>query len=404
MSAIALRAAALAAISCAVLTSCGDATQVTYEIVVEPAYREGAVVSVQLGRGDDVEGAAPRVVRRERWGRDGVVGTVVAVPGEGVDTVAARIVVAFGREASSCSASEPAGCIVARRVTRVESGSDVRDRVVLLSECLGVYCDGASTCGPGGVCAPLDGSAPAPAPPGAAPGGALDDYARAVLADRPRAYYRLDEPAGASRAVDLTGRTHGRYVGSVTLGATGGLRVSDNASALFDGGDARLVVDDAPAFGGAFTLEAWVRSDMGDSAAVPAILERVDDLGGGLRLGYRLSTPPVGEQLEIFRGAEIVKVASTPRLGFAGFSHLAAVVRGDKLTLYRDGVVSAELPNPGTDPQALLAPLLVGGSSSGAPSFRGGVDELALYDYPLERAQIVAHIEASGSRVGGDGP
>ena len=95
---------------------------------------------------------------------------------------------------------------------------------------------------------------------------------------------------------------------------------------------------------------------------------------------------------------------SSPRLGFAGFSHLAAVVRGDALTLYRDGVASAEVPNPESNPQAVLAPLLVGGSSSGAPSFRGGVDELALYDYPLERAQIVRHIEVSGSRVGGDSP
>lgn len=89
-----------------------------------------------------------------------------------------------------------------------------------------------------------------------------DAYSRAVLADGPIAYYRLDEQAGTTMCDSSTSVDNGTYSSSgITYGVSGALA----------GGDAAVSADGSSVVGqsgsasgitgnGAFTLEAWFRN------------------------------------------------------------------------------------------------------------------------------------------------
>ncbi len=87
---------------------------------------------------------------------------------------------------------------------------------------------------------------------------------------------------------------------------------------------------------------------------------------------------------------------ATPQLNLAAFSwhHVALTRADDRIAIYVDGVLKAETP---------ATPIQLGGSSysvgvgrqfSGYTSWDGGIDEIALYDRPLDAATLFAHATA----------
>ena len=85
-------------------------------------------------------------------------------------------------------------------------------------------------------------------------------YRDAVMADSPRAYWRLGEQSGTT-AADETGNSPGLYKNGVTFGRPGAVRNSVDTASLFDGVDDQVSVGDTPFLDvtTAVTIEAWVK-------------------------------------------------------------------------------------------------------------------------------------------------
>ncbi|MBS2017026.1 MAG: LamG domain-containing protein [Deltaproteobacteria bacterium] len=372
--------------------SCKTPTEVTVALASEVGYRGDMAVSVQIDREGSVEAAPPRVVTKSAWSAAGEVGSVVVVPSGDDDDVMMRVVLAAGRDPASCSATDASGCVVVRRRVRFTRGESTQARIVLRPACLGVFCDARSSCASDGLCGSLDGDTSVGDAGTTTPAAdAGDPYANVVVADRPRHYYRLDEPEGSTVAKDLMGRANGTYE-RVKLGVTGGLRTTTNTGAFFDG-TARVIIPKAEDLRGAFTVEAWARSD-GSDAPRPTIVERVDTVGAAF-FGYRMSKPPGAQAaFEIFRGATAFS-AGSPSDRFGGYAHYVAVVKGTSIELWADGTRRDLVPTVDAPVSAVLGPLVIGASGSGASAFRGAIDEVAIYDYPLDESQIRRHHEVA---------
>ena len=381
----------------AALSSCRAPTQVTVDVIGEVPYREGMSVSVQIARPGEAESAPVRVGTSTAWSYGGSIGTVVVGPSAEMPSADVRIVLAIDRDPATCTASDARACVVVRKRVSFVAGERAATRVVLRSSCLGVFCDAATSCRADKTCGPIDSDDPGP--DASAPvGEGSDDYARAVLADRPRHYYRFDEAPGSPVAKDETGRANGTYEGPVRLGVTGALDASRATGAYFDGRGSKVSVADLEDMPGALSLEAWVRSDSpeGDS---PTVAERLDRGKEGTLFGYRLSMPPTFEaKLELFRGAETIVAPALRQRNFgAGYTHIAAVAHAGKVRIHVNGRVANETAYRDSPPPAVLAPFVIGSGSAG--HFRGAIDELAVYDYPLDAIAIARHIKASGTKI-----
>lgn len=379
-------------------SACRAPTQITIEVVGEVPYREGMSVAVQLAERGAAESAPPRVITKSAWKLGDSLGTVVVGPGDRASReVDVRIALGIDRDPSTCTPNDSRGCLIYRRRVSFVEGEPVAVRAVLRSACVGVYCDAETSCRADKTCGTVD-SDDAPGTPTASENGtldlsSLDPYAKLVVADRPRHYYRFDEPLGSTVAKDTMGRADGTYSPTVRLGATGALTSSKGTSAYFDGISASMDVPSVDDFPGAMTLEAWVRSDS-PSDIEPVLVERIDKTPTASLFGYRLSTPEKsGIAFDLFRGGKPVRNAEEIPLS-DGFNttYLVAIAQGGKTKVYANARLIREDNFVDQPPPPLVSPLRVGGASDG--HFRGTIDELALYDYPLSPEVIAAHYAA----------
>lgn len=374
--------------------ACKTPTEMSIEVVSDVGYRADMAVAITVDAPDKIETAAPRVVVRAPWSAGGSLGDVVALPSSDRDELAVRVVLATGRDPAACTTSDATGCVVVRRHLRFTRGASTQARIVLRPACLGIYCDAGTSCAADGTCGSLtsdegsgDGGAPVVADAG-------DPYAAVVLSDRPRHYYRLDEKQGATVVHDTMGRADGTIRGGVKLGVTGALEVSANTGAFFDGTGAILVAR-AEDTGGASSVEAWMRLDRNDAPS-RTIVERVDVVGG-TTFGFQLAKPAdKSAAFSVFRDGRTF-VSAVGAFRFAGYSHVVAVTRGDAIQVYYDGHGADPTTTEAVASTALVGPLVIGGSTTGSTPFFGTIDEVAIYDYPLDEAQIARHF-AAGSK------
>jgi hypothetical protein len=231
------------------------------------------------------------------------------------------------------------------------------------------------------------------------------NYSAAVTSSSPIAYWRLSDPQGSDIAKDeigapTTGDHPGTYLGDVklTLGTKPGLNASDPVAtpARFDG-ESSVEVPHAPEFEMvAFTVEALVHPDkvvggveivsnMSAAGGWALSIASPDEAGTGanfvasVRDGAVLSdVPPVGFELA--------------KLGTAW--HLAMTFDDKKvLTLYMDGAVNSAA-SPVLYAPNQQEPLRIG------VNFQGAIQEVAVYDYALDHAQILAHFMANMANPG----
>jgi len=382
--------------SLAAASACRAPTQVTVDVIGEVPFREGMRVAVQIAPPGEAETAAPRVATGASWTYGGSIGTVVLGPAGEASSADVRVVLAIDRDPATCTAADARGCLVYRRRVTFVPGEPVNVRAVLRAPCLGVFCDAGTSCRADKSCGAIDSDEPGPTPPGGT-GEGTDDYSRAVLEDRPRHYYRFDEMSGAV-AKDEMGRANGTYEGPVKLGVTGALDASRATGAYFDGRTSKVSVPGLEDMPGALSIEAWIRSDSPEGDT-PTIVERLDAAQEGALFGYRLSVPPTLEaKLELFRGQDRVTAPAPRQRNFgAGYTHIAAVAHAGKVRIYIDGRADKETTYRDAPPPPVISPLVIGSGTAGP--FRGAIDELAIYDYPLAVEAIKKHIVASGTKV-----
>lgn len=156
-----LRAGVIVGLACALvaLASCRAPTEITIEGRTNVTYdaSRGFAVAWSVGTPGQVESASPTTETRAPWGADGVLGTLVAVPGGAKDeAVSVRVVLAVGRDPALCTIASPEGCIVARRTLRYVPHENLSLPIVLYAACIGVPCTADSTCNAFGECVPAN--------------------------------------------------------------------------------------------------------------------------------------------------------------------------------------------------------------------------------------------------------
>jgi hypothetical protein len=206
------------------------------------------------------------------------------------------------------------------------------------------------------------------------PDPAADPYAKAVLADRPRGYWRLGELDG-SRAYDLAGGNPGAYESGVVLGLGGPVarpfagRAAVNRAAHFAGGRMTARI---PALGDRYSVELWFWN------GAPAEGKIVAALGVA---GKNARTAD-----------EVGLKAVAPRT----WNHVLYVRDRDRRLLYLNGEETSS-----TRKAEAVRPthLFVGGSADGTRLFEGRVAEVAVYDRALGADEAKARVKAADGKT-----
>jgi large repetitive protein len=223
-----------------------------------------------------------------------------------------------------------------------------------------------------------------------------------VIADAPRAYWRLGETTGGY-AQDEVGNATGSYLQGPALGRPGALTGDADLAVGFDGGDDRVSMGD-PADGsldfgaGDFSVEAWVRPTANDERAIAS----KKPLGG---LPYwQFTVTDDGSQIgriraNIFDGTT-TRQAYGPavRVDDGAWHHVVVEFDRDAgISIYVDG---ASAFTAGAVPGDIsgAGDFLIG-KATGQAQFKGDVDEVAVYAGLLSPERVIAHY-----RTGVDGP
>ena len=220
-----------------------------------------------------------------------------------------------------------------------------------------------------------------------------NSYEAAVVADKPEAWFRLDESSGTTM-FDSMGRHDGVYTNvsgaPVTFGAPGAIVGSSDTAVTFDGTSLSYgVVPFSPKLNATtFTIECWaktsdtanVRSPVSSHSAIPQ--------------GYMLWTEPAGSWSGGVsqNGNNYYVGSATASDGIvAGQWKHVVMVYDTSLKVYIngqwDGVGYVNFE------RNVSAPFIVGalGGSSIANLFSGQVDEVAVYTNGLTLAQVQNH-------------
>ncbi len=156
---------------------CQDPTQVRLHVRTDVPYEPNRMLSFVAATPERMATAAPDVVVDKPWGGRGDVGTLVVVPeGEKNGRLAIRVVMGVAKDPTQCTAEQPDGCVVTRRLLRFVEHRSVELPIGLHAICEGVSCDESSTCNALGDCvsAEIDPNrCEDPTDPGCLPGGDL---------------------------------------------------------------------------------------------------------------------------------------------------------------------------------------------------------------------------------------
>lgn len=213
--------------------------------------------------------------------------------------------------------------------------------------------------------------------------------AKAILAAKPAAYWRLDEFAGP-RAVDRSGKNRdGQYENGVVFHLEGAASKAFNGpgelnrAAHFCGGRLRARVSSLK---NDYTISAWIWNGMPDGAREIAgwIFSRERDHTVG----------PRGDHLGLTGGGQFVVRRGDGRTekGEANvkrwtWTHVAFVRSGDTITVYADGHEDLEIDASVEFPVS-FDQMFIGGRSDNIDNWEGRLDEVAVFDRALKPAEI----------------
>ncbi len=242
-------------------------------------------------------------------------------------------------------------------------------------------------------------------------------YAKAVLADRPLAYWRLEEMVGPVAHDSARGGRHSAVfepgiafwlpgvdarrgfqppqppiANAFTSGAI-------NRAAHFAGGRLRT---DVP-LGTAYTVELWLWNGLpADARAVTGYFfsrgSDRDPLARGEHLGIG-GTAQINAagRLILFNGNERNELlVGQTTLELRRWHHVVLVRDGEEARVYLDGVNEPEITGRMASTVPAGVPRLwMGGRNDGLFNFEGKLDEIAVYRRALRTKEIAAHYEAA---------
>jgi hypothetical protein len=196
------------------------------------------------------------------------------------------------------------------------------------------------------------------------------------------AHWPLDEKAGTT-LLDAVAARVGTLVGGAVLGAQTA-RSDDAGAGIMLLGSSAVALDGAPAFPANVTLEAWV-NPLAGVIGTRYILSR-----GTATSGLHLRVDSFNRLVLAVGNANGSTLLTGPAIAAGTWHHVAATVAGLDTVLYLDGkpVANRTLTAP---PAATASTLYLGRYSGSATGYwRGGLDEVSLYDGALDAAAVAA--------------
>jgi hypothetical protein len=226
-------------------------------------------------------------------------------------------------------------------------------------------------------------------------------YAKAVLASRPLAYWRLEEIQGPT-ARDSTGHGHEAiYQGGVAYFLPGpdargfSAASSINRAAHFAGGRLKAPL---VGMGEEYSVELWFWNGMPNTARPITgwILSReVEDARGedAHRLGIGGTRSAPGRLFFIHGNESARALTGRTEIVPRTWHHLAVARRREHVDVYLDGHAQPEISGAlGSEPARGRIAFLFGGASDGSADFEGKIDEVALYDRALSVQELAGHL------------
>lgn len=233
-------------------------------------------------------------------------------------------------------------------------------------------------------------------------------YASQVLASQPLAYYRLDEPPGATVAHDSSG--HGndcQYTAGVDLGVPG-IVPGETAVRLPGQGLGVTCPPSLFAFSGSapFTVEGWYAP-----APVGATYESAfSRLTPHPRSGYYvyLQGSPASVGFEFYDddndtcfadGTPFPCDGSSDGGGPCAFDYVVATYDGATMAVYVNGALGKTSQCPQGPPAAVGVPFTIGnysGLECTTCALVGAIDDVAVYGRALSASEVQDHYAAAG--------
>lgn len=235
-------------------------------------------------------------------------------------------------------------------------------------------------------------------------------YAQLVLADNPIGYWRLNESSGTT-AFDSAGGFNGTY-NSTQLGQAGYNLVDTHTSVRFGSLAAQnsyvggIPIDFGSAANQSFTVEAWVKGGVPSTDA--GLITKGTGSGGEQ---FNLDCGGGGHAYRFFvrkdDGGAVLASGNVPPNN--QWQHVVGVLNraAGTVLLYVNGVLNTSNTNfPTENYRGVLRsanPMSIGSRQSGTGNydnqFVGNMQDVAVYNYALPAARILAHYQAASNRA-----
>lgn len=233
------------------------------------------------------------------------------------------------------------------------------------------------------------------------PAVAAGSFEAAVVADKPEAWYRLDETSGSTTMWDAMGRHDGSWMGSPALGAPG--VVSGNSGVNFDrsAGNYGSVPFSAVLNGQEFTMECWVKTaDL--ATEICPVSSRVNTRGEWF---YTRSGSWVGGVSSANANYYVPSTSAGSTILSGEWTHMAisyGTSSNGSLRVYFNGQFDGQgyvnFDRNGTGPLIIGARGLTFDAGTGMSTvdmlFNGTVDEVVFFKAALAPAQIQNHFQS----------
>jgi hypothetical protein len=254
-------------------------------------------------------------------------------------------------------------------------------------------------------------------------GDLASSYKDAVLADKPFAYYRLDESAATEPVADEAGNNTGVYVNNPRVGVPGAIATDRESTAVsFDREREQYVKLTAfERFGSSlssgFSAEYWLKT--ADSSDHQTIFDSNKPEHGATAFVSDIAANPKTKQLRLYcrddhsnrfdamftPGGKNVDIYDDRWHQIVFVYDPTTPVLADQVLLYIDACrqeltvgrkKAAPMPSNFDAAVTLAASDPGGAGSSVRYNLQGSLDEVAFYLRPLSEAQIISHYRAAG--------
>jgi len=221
---------------------------------------------------------------------------------------------------------------------------------------------------------------------------AQPDFASAVVATKPLAYYRLDATSGKSQAGTTTYSAKGGVTSS-TPGA--GIAGSSGNYAKFDGASGYILTTQKGGVGQASSIMAWVNLE-----DLPSKAARIFYIAGESENGNDLDLQIEPDNvLRFFTASGGNLQYAPPAASLLNQWHMIVATldtASHNRALYWDGKLVAH--DGGGGKSGKTAPFSIGASTVFSGRwFKGGIEEVALWDRALKAAEVSSIYAASGA-------